>query len=82
MVDYNGEQFTHSLYFLSQCVTNVCIRICIRKYQAEYSYSYLSSPFFVNPNIFVFVFALFIQKEYIHICICLFSTLIYSNMFL
>ena len=48
-----------------QCVTNICICISIRKYQFEYSYSYLYSPFFVNPNIFVFVFAFFIQTKYI-----------------
>ena len=35
----------------------ICIRIC---------------PFFVHPNTFVLVFALFIQTEYIRICIHLF----------
>ena len=48
-----------------QCVTNIRIRIRICKYQSEYSYSYLYSPFFVTPNIFVFVFALFYQPKYI-----------------
>ena len=69
-------------YFLDkvQCVTNICICIRIREYQAEYSY--LSSPFFVNPNIFVFVFALFIQTEYICIHIRPFlSTQIYSYLY-
>ena len=54
-----------------QCVTNIRIRIRIREYQSEYSYSYSYSPFFVTPNIFVFVFALFYQHEYICIRICL-----------
>ena len=53
----------------SQCVTNIRIRIRIREYQSDYSYSYSYLPFFVTPNIFVFVFALFYQPEYIHILI-------------
>ena len=51
----------------NQCVTNICILIRIRQYQSEYSYSYSYSPFFVTPNIFVFVFALFYEPEYIRI---------------
>ena len=63
---------------LGQCVTNIHIRIC--KNQHEYSSSHFDLPFFVNPNILVFlfapffspnvfVFAFFCQPQYIHILI-------------
>ena len=55
-----------------QCVTKICIRICIRKYKSKYSYMCLYLPFFVNPNKIVFVFALFFQTKPICFCIPLF----------
>ena len=62
---------SEQLLVLLRCVTNIHIRIRIPEYQSEYSYSYSYAPFFVTPNIFGFVFALFYQPKYIHICICL-----------
>ena len=68
-----GSYILHGgvLYSVHQCVTNIRIRIRIRIRICEYQSEYLYSPFFVTPNIFVFVFALFYQPKYICIRICL-----------
>ena len=50
---------------------NIHIRIRIRPFLSPRIYSYLYSPFFINPNIFVFVFVLDMDTEYISICISL-----------
>ena len=48
---------------------NICIRIC--PFLSARIYSYLDSPFFINPNIFVFVFVLDMETKFINICISL-----------
>ena len=50
---------------------NIHVRIRIRLFFSPRIYSYLYSPFFINPNIFIFVFILDMETEYISICVSL-----------
>ena len=48
---------------ICQCLTNIHILIFICGYQSKYSYSYFYSHFFVNPDLILFKFSLFLSSQ-------------------